>query len=71
MATITLNYNARNSKAQKLLEFLRTLDFIKITESPASAHRKSGIELAYEDVDAGRVYHAKDGEDLIRQCLTD
>ena len=31
--------------------------------------RKSGIELAYEDVEAGRVYYAKDGSDLIRQCL--
>ena len=31
--------------------------------------KKSGIEEALEDVKAGRVYHAKDAHDLIKQCL--
>lgn len=31
--------------------------------------RKSGIEKALEDVAAGRVYSAKDADDLIRQIL--
>ena len=31
--------------------------------------KKSGIEEAIEDVKAGRVYHAKDAHDLIKQCL--
>jgi hypothetical protein len=31
--------------------------------------RKSGIDEANEDIKAGRVYTAKNGEDLIRQCL--
>ena len=71
MATITINYNARNRKALKLLEFLRSLDFIKIAEKPAPTKQKSGLELAYEDVAASRVHRANDGEDLIRQCLAD
>lgn len=31
--------------------------------------RKTGLDLALEDVAAGRIYHAKDGADLINQCL--
>lgn len=33
------------------------------------AEKKSGIEEAMEDVKAGRVFHAKDAHDLIKQCL--
>ena len=32
-------------------------------------HRKNGLDVAIEDMAAGRVYHAKDGADLINQCL--
>ena len=31
--------------------------------------RKSGLDLAIEDIKAGRIFHAKDGADLINQCL--
>ena len=31
--------------------------------------RKSGLDLAIEDIKAGRIYRAKDGADLINQCL--
>ena len=30
--------------------------------------KKSGLEEALEDVREGRVYHAKDAHDLIKQC---
>lgn len=42
-----------------------------ITETTPKSRRKSGIDLAMEDVAAGRVFQAKDGADLIRQCLED
>ena len=35
MATITLQYDARSTSAKRLLEFLRTLSFIKISEDAA------------------------------------
>ena len=66
MATLTLSYDARNRAARSIVEMLRNADFFTIVETPK---RKSGIELAYEDVAAGRVHHAKDGADLVRQCL--
>ena len=71
MATMTISYDGRNKAARSIVEMLRSLDFFSITEAPAKPKRKSGIELAYEDVAAGRVYRAKDGADLIRQCLAD
>lgn len=32
MATITLHYDGRNASAKSLLEFLRTLSFVKVSE---------------------------------------
>ena len=68
MATLTLQYDGHNKTARSIVEMLRSLDIFRVTETPA---RKSGIELALEDKAAGRVYRAKDGADLIRQCLAD
>ena len=56
MATVTLSYDGRNRAARSIVEILRSLDFFSITEAPAKPRRKSGIELAYEDVAAGRVH---------------
>ncbi len=33
------------------------------------SEKKSGLEEALDDVKAGRVYHAEDAHDLIKQCL--
>ena len=33
------------------------------------AEKNTGIEDAFEDDKAGRVFHAKDAHDLIKQCL--
>lgn len=71
MATLTISYDGRNKAARSIVEILRTLDFFSITEAPAKPKHKNGIEQAYKDVVAGRVFHAKDGANLIRQCLAD
>lgn len=52
MATLTLQYDGRNKTARSIVEMLRSLDIFRVTETPT---RKSGIELALEDVAAGRV----------------
>ena len=33
MATVTLNYNKRNTNAVNLVNYLRTLDFVKISDN--------------------------------------
>lgn len=49
------------------ISFLRTLS--RKMGWSVKRKRKSGIEKGLEDVQAGRVYHAKNSEDLIKQML--
>jgi len=71
MAQVTISYDGRNKTARGIVEILRSFEFFHVTETPAKPRRKSGIDLALKDVAEGRVYTAKDGTDLIRQCLAD
>ena len=52
MATITLNYNAKNIRARKTLEYILAMGFFK-TEKKV---KKSGLEMAFEDIEKGRVH---------------
>ena len=53
MATITLNYNVRNSKAQNLLNYVLSTGLLvpKVEE-------KSSLAKAFEDLEKGRIYHS-------------
>ena len=50
-----------------LKKILSNLDGVKVRKN--TSRKKTGIELALEDVEAGRVFTAKDADDLIKQCL--
>ena len=50
-----------------LRKVLNSLEGVKVKR--VLRHKKTGLELALDDVKEGRVYSAKDGEDLIKQCL--
>ncbi|MDR0834419.1 MAG: hypothetical protein LBN93_09615 [Candidatus Symbiothrix sp.] len=63
MTTITLQYDARNSIAQKTIEYILSLGLFTKT-SPIT-----GLDEAIDDVKKGRVYPAKNSTDLINQCL--
>ena len=69
MATLTLSYDGRNRAARSIVEILRSLDFFSITEAPAKPKRKSGIELAYEDVAAGRVTKWESTEQMFNTLM--
>ncbi|MDR3251246.1 MAG: hypothetical protein LBT42_06245 [Tannerella sp.] len=56
MATITLNYDARSFQAKKLLEYVLSTGIFK--DATEEKRKKSGLELALEDVQKGRVYTA-------------
>ena len=64
MATITLNYDARNKNISTLLDVIKNLGAVVI-DTP----RKTGLDQALDDVKKGRVYTAKDAKSLIAQCL--
>ena len=69
MATMTISYDGRNKAARSIVEMLRSLDFFSITEAPAKPKRKSGIELAYEDVAAGRVTKWESTEQMFNTLM--
>ncbi len=60
--TITLNDNSKNNKA--LLTYLQQLG-VRIQK--IGQKRTTGLQKSLKDVEAGRVYEAKDMDDLITQ----
>ena len=66
---MTITYDGRNKAARSVVEILRSLDFFSITETPAKPKRKSGIELAYEDVAAGRVTKWESTEQMFNTLM--
>ena len=52
MATITLDYNARNVQARKALDSFLAMGFVKVHSSPK---KKTSLERAFEDIENGRV----------------
>ena len=52
MATITLNYNVRNVRAQKTLEYVLSMGFFTVERKV----KKTGLELAFEDIEKGRIH---------------
>jgi hypothetical protein len=49
MATITLEYDARNPLVKKALDYILSIGFSKVEP------RKTGLEEAFEDIANGRV----------------
>ncbi|MDR3286432.1 MAG: hypothetical protein LBT27_03205 [Prevotellaceae bacterium] len=55
MATITLNYDARNPNVSMLINSIVNLGLATVA---APKTKKTGRELALEDIEKGRVYTA-------------
>jgi len=64
MATLTINYDARNKNIKTLLKVIMNLG-----ATPVNTTRKTGMDEALEDIKNGRIYAAKDAKSLINQCL--
>ena len=63
MATIMLKYNTRNRIATKTIDYILSLGVFEKAK-PEYSFVESDNDIAY-----GRVYEAKDANDLIKQCL--
>ena len=63
MATILLKYDARNSIAQKTIDYILSLGIFEKTETSYPFAESDN------DIKKGRVHTAKNADDLIRQCL--
>ncbi len=61
MATISLKYDARNPVAKKTIDYILSLGVFEKTNDPFSE--------SDDDIKKGRVYMAKNADDLIKKCL--
>lgn len=66
MTQITLNIE-NNSILPHLKKILNAIDGVTIAKT--SQTRKSGIEEAIDDINAGRIMHAKNADDMFQQIL--
>ena len=64
MTQLTLQFKNASIK-KRLLKVIELMNGVTVVE-PAP---KSGLDKALEDVEAGRVYKAKDVDDLFKQIL--
>ena len=67
MTQLTINVE-NNSILPHLKKILNALDGVSIAK-PEKRKHKSGIEEAFDDIQAGRIYHAKNTDDLFHQIL--
>ena len=63
MDTLQAQYDTHSTSVRRLVRSSVLMPM------PVRSIRKSGLDEATEDIKAGRIYTAKNGEDLIRQCL--
>ena len=66
MATITLDYDARNIQAKKTLDFILSIGFFKARHSSKG---KNSLERAFEDIENGRITRIIDPNNLYEECL--
>ena len=63
MATILLKYDARSSIAQKTIDYILSLGLFEKKETSYPFAESD------DDIRKGRVYTAKNADDLIEKCL--
>ena len=64
MATITLNYDARNSIASKTIAYILSLGVFKAEEKQKKV---SGIDIALQEVKDGKITTYENVDDLLRK----
>ena len=70
MTQITLQFE-NNSIKNHFLKIIELMNGVSVVKPQAkSKRRKSGLDEALEDVEAGRVYKAENVEDLFNQLMS-
>ena len=74
MQDYTLRITKATPKANALMDYLKTLDFIEITKTSdwwddLSANNKDSIKQGMEDLDEGNIHSDKDVKKSIRQRI--
>ncbi len=67
--TITIGYDTNNVAARKLIEGILASGLVQKIKQPQK--RKSGIDIAIEDIEAGRVKKATSVDEMFEDILKD
>jgi len=67
MASITLEYNARNSIANRIIEIILAMDKVFKVKIPAKTTHIALTRKAIEDVENGNVITCESYEDYLKQ----
>lgn len=67
MVTMTVHYDERNKDAQFLANIIRSVSYMRVEDVKKT--KKNSLDRSLDDLKAGRVFEAKDGKDLLEQCL--
>ena len=65
MATITLNYNARNTIATKTIEYILSLGVFKIEEKQPT----ESFDKSIKEMQSGKTYRIKNTDNPIAEIL--
>ena len=68
MKTITSQFENISIK-NRLLKVIELMNGVSVVKSKPQTRTKNGLDKALEDVEAGRIYKAKDVDDLFKQIL--
>ena len=66
--TLQFENNAIKNHFLKIIELMNGVTVVK--PQTKSRRKKCGLDEALEDVEAGRVYQAKDVDDLFKQLMS-
>jgi len=67
MATITLEYNARNSMANKIIEIILSMDNVFKVRTPVKTNNIDLTRKAIQDIENGNVVTCASYEDYLKQ----
>lgn len=66
MTTYTIIINERTNSGKKLMEYLKSIEGIKVEKAKT---KNLALDEAIDDIKNGRIYKAKNADDLIKSCL--
>jgi len=66
-SSVTITYDSSDPNARLAINFIKTLDCLKVTKNTPKKTKKCGLDEALEDVRAGRVTEYESVDDFFKK----
>ncbi|MBR6092027.1 MAG: hypothetical protein IKQ09_04345 [Bacteroidales bacterium] len=66
--SVVVTFNPKDRNAVHIIDMMRLMDFFSVTDAKP-VESKNSIDRSIEEIKNGKYHVAKDGKDLIKQCL--